>query len=155
RRQPQVSARVLDEEAIRPWINLGKNRCGAQPVHDLVLVAKRWRRMSRGLSDHEPRRQPTRHRLGQAGYVVPAGAGITGRSIVVVGSGAAEIQLRELRAVGVPLKHHHLRPVVPDGGSENDVLVDEDVAGGSRALSDWQPMAAELAIFTTVRVRKI
>src|SRR5262245_58557526 len=111
--------------------------------------------MSRGLCDDQPRRQPTRHRLGNADDVMPAGPRIAGCSVVIVGSCATEIQLRELGAIGVPLKHHHLRPVVPDGGRQDDVLVDEYVARGSRALSDRQPMVAELAIFATERVRKI
>src|SRR5262249_34737704 len=83
------------------------------------------------------------------------GAGIAGRAEIVVRAEAAEVQLRKLRAVGIPLKHHHLRPVVPDRGGQYDVLIDPDIALRLCTARDREAMFAEAAVFAAVSVGKI
>ena len=93
--------------------------------------------------------------LIENGFSLPSGPdGIYGQQTAAAVQ-AAEVQFGEFGAVGVPLEHHHLRPVMPDWSSQNDVLIDPDVAILLRALRDGQMLLAKAAILAAVGIGKI
>ena len=84
--------------------------------------------MGAGQRDDHQRRQPARHRLGNAQDVVPTRARIAGRAPCVGSAVAAEVELGEFAAIHIPLKDDRLCPVVPDGRRKNHVRVDRQIA---------------------------
>ena len=108
-----------------------------------------------GLRDHEERRQAARHGLGNAHDVMAAGAGIARCAKIVVGTRTTKVQFGEFGAIGVPLEHHHLRPIVPDRRGQHRVLAYPDIAMVLCATGDRQPVLGDAAVLAAVGVGEI
>src|SRR6516162_793205 len=87
--------------------------------------------------------------------MVTAGARIAGSAESVIRAGSTEIELDEFGAIRIPLKHHPFCPIMPNRCCEDDILIDRDVALGSRASGGRKPMASDLTVFTEVGLREI
>src|SRR5215468_7407428 len=124
-RQAQVILAIQGEVAFRYGVDLSDDGRGAEPVDNLVLVARGRGGVRRGLRDHQLRGHAALHRFGDGEHVVAAGTRVARSAPCVVSSGSAEIEFGEFAAIGVPLEDHGLGPVVPHGRGEDEVLVDE------------------------------
>ena len=164
RGQAQVAVAVLDQETLGDRIDAVDDGCGVDPVHDLVLVAAGGRGVSAGLGIHERRSEAALHGFGNRQDVVTAGFGIAGLAVVIGHAVAADAQFLEFGAVGVPLEHDALGPVVPEGCSDDDVLIDVEDAGAAAFRNGMQNAFAldlgeagfgRLAVDVTVLLGKV
>src|ERR1035437_681987 len=127
RGETQVASRIFVKISCDDRIDLSNDRARTQPVHDLIFVSASGSGVRARHSNDERGVQPALHLLGNSDDVVGPSARVAGVTEVVVHASTAQVEFDKFRAVGVPLEHDGLGPIVPERSADDDVLIDEDV----------------------------